>query len=59
MTDRHALSVAEAAHAIGISTAFAYQLVHRGELPHVKFGRRTLIPVLELERYLSEHLVAS
>jgi len=36
--------VAEAGALLGISRAFAYELVARGELPVLRLGRRHLIP---------------
>jgi len=43
-TDRLVLTVAEAGEMLGISRAFAYELVARGELPVVRLGRRRLVP---------------
>lgn len=37
-------SVGQAAHALGISRALAYELVRRGELPTLRFGKRIVIP---------------
>ena len=37
-------SVAEAGALLGISRAFAYELVARGELPVIRLGRRRLVP---------------
>jgi excisionase family DNA binding protein len=39
-----ACSVPEAARLLGISRAFAYELVARGELPHLRLGRRIVVP---------------
>jgi excisionase family DNA binding protein len=36
--------VAEAGEMLGISWAFAYELVARGELPVIRLGRRRLVP---------------
>ena len=36
--------MAEAGELLGISRAFAYELVARGELPVIRLGRRRLIP---------------
>ncbi len=47
------LSVPEAAQVLGISRAFAYELVARGELPHVRLGRRIVVPVRVVERMLA------
>ena len=37
-------TVSEAAALLGISRAFAYELVARGELPVIRLGRRRLVP---------------
>lgn len=42
--ERLVLTVAEAGEMLGISRAFAYELVARGELPVIKLGRRRLVP---------------
>ena len=38
------LRVAEAGELLGISRAFAYELVARGELPVIRLGRRIVVP---------------
>ena len=43
-SDRLVFTVAEAGELLGISRAFAYELVARGELPVIRLGRRRLIP---------------
>jgi excisionase family DNA binding protein len=50
---RLALSPAEAAEALGVSRDFLDEHI-APELRIVRRGRRKLIPVLELERWLSE-----
>ena len=47
--DRLVLTVTEAARALGISRALAYELVARGELPALFLGRRRVIPRRALE----------
>lgn len=42
--ERLTYSVEEAADLLGISRAFAYEAVNRGEIPHLRMGRRILIP---------------
>ena len=42
------LTVAEAGELLGISRAFAYELVARGELPVICLGRRRLVPKVAL-----------
>ena len=46
------LSVNECAKLLKISRGSAYQAVLTGDLPHVKIGRRILIPRIALERML-------
>jgi excisionase family DNA binding protein len=41
-------TVAEAGELLGISRAFAYELVARGELPVIRLGRRRLVPKVAL-----------
>ncbi|HVB01385.1 MAG TPA: helix-turn-helix domain-containing protein [Acidimicrobiales bacterium] len=42
------MSVNEAPEWLGISRAFAYELVARGELPSIRLGRRVLVPTKRL-----------
>jgi excisionase family DNA binding protein len=42
--ERLVYTVAEAGEMLGISRAFAYELVARGELPVITLGRRRLVP---------------
>jgi excisionase family DNA binding protein len=46
--DRLVYSVAKVAELLGISRAFAYELVARGELPVIRLGRRRLVPKVAL-----------
>lgn len=48
-----AMSVAEAARALGVSRDAVYELVRRGEMPHLRVGRRVIIPRQALERWLA------
>ena len=50
--ERLTMTVEEAAAALGISRAFAYEAVTRNEIPHVRIGRRILIPRAALDRML-------
>jgi excisionase family DNA binding protein len=50
--DRLVYSVAEAGRLLGISRAFAYELVARGELPAIRLGRRRLVPKAALAALL-------
>jgi len=42
--ERLVVTVAEAGELLGISRAFAYELVARGELPVIRLGRRIVVP---------------
>ena len=46
--DRLVVTVGEAAELLGISRAFAYELVARDELPVIRLGRRRLVPKVAL-----------
>jgi excisionase family DNA binding protein len=50
--DRLTMTVEEVAKALGISRAFAYEAVHRGDIPHIRIGRRMLVPRAALARVL-------
>jgi excisionase family DNA binding protein len=47
------LTVEEAAQALGISRAFAYESVAKGEIPCISIGKRILIPRIALDKMLS------
>ena len=49
---RLTMTVEEAATALGISRATAYDAVSRGEIPAIRIGRRILIPKVALEKLL-------
>lgn len=50
--ERLTLTVEEAATLLGISRAFAYEAVRRGEIPSIRIGRRVLVPKAGLQRML-------
>jgi excisionase family DNA binding protein len=52
-SERLTMSVEEVAKALGISRAFAYEAVHRGDIPHIKIGKRMLVPRAALARVLA------
>lgn len=52
--ERYCITVPEAAKKLGISRNFAYELVKRGELPVIRFGKRLLIPKVALEKMLEK-----
>jgi len=49
---RLTLTVEEAAQALGISRAFAYESVAKGEIPCIRIGKRILIPKIALDKLL-------
>ena len=56
--ERLTLTVEEAARLLGISRAFAYELIARDELPSLRFGRRVVVPRKALERLLESDSTA-
>lgn len=46
-------TVEEAARLLGISRAHGYELVARDELPHVRLGRRVVVPKHALDELLA------
>ena len=57
--ERLVWSVEEAGRRLGISRAHAYELVARGDLPHLRLGRRLVIPKQALESLLAAVDVSS
>jgi len=47
------LTVPEAARLLRISRNLAYELVAQGRLPHIRLGRRILIPRFGLEQWIA------
>jgi len=54
MPPRLTLTVEEAAAMLGISRAFAYEAVRRGDIPSIRIGRRVLVPQAALSRMLGD-----
>lgn len=55
--DRATMTVQEAADLLGIGRSTAYDAINRGELPHIRIGRRVLVlrqPLLEMLRFTEE-----
>jgi excisionase family DNA binding protein len=48
------MSVPEVADVLGISRAFAYALVARGDLPSLRLGRRVVVPRRALEQLVAQ-----
>ena len=57
-TEKMTVSVEEMAALIGVSRSVAYQLVKEPDFPSIRVGgRRLIIPVKSLERWLDERTV--
>lgn len=54
MNERLAVNAAEAAELLGISAPVLRQLTRRADFPAVKLGRRWVISVAGLQRWLDE-----
>ncbi len=44
------LSVPEAARLLGVGTTLCWDMVHAGQVPSIRLGRRVLVPRAALER---------
>ena len=53
-SERLTYNVREAAKLLGLSKNSAYQACLKGEIPHLKIGKRILIPRVQLDRMLNE-----
>jgi excisionase family DNA binding protein len=47
------VSVPEAARLLGVGVSFGWAMVHRGDVPCIRLGRRVLVPRAALERLAS------
>lgn len=54
MDEKLTYTVEEAAEALGISRPTAYEAIQTGDIPHIRIGRRILIPRAALEKMLLE-----
>lgn len=50
-------TIDEAAKMLGVSRGTAYECVKTGELPHIKLGRRIVVPMAAFERFLNQAAV--
>ena len=57
--ERLVWTVEEAGWLLGISRAHAYELVARGDLPHLRLGRRVVVPKQVIESLLASVHTAS
>ena len=51
--ERLTLSVPEAAKVLGIGRNLCYDRVKTGEIPAIRIGRRILVPLSALEKFLA------
>jgi len=56
--NRLAVPVTEAAELIGVSESLMWKLIAEGSVPRTKIGRRTVIRITDLERFLSVRVVS-
>jgi len=54
VTERLAVTVPRAAEMLGLGRTKTWELVRRGRLRSLRVGKRVLVPVRELERFLTE-----
>lgn len=54
--DRRVWSVDETAEQLGISRAHAYELIARREIPHLRLGRRIVVPRKAVDELLDRAL---
>lgn len=48
------ISVEEAAQLLSIGRNTAYELIRQGRLPHIRLGRRVLVPRFGLEQWIAQ-----
>ncbi|APH13225.1 hypothetical protein ASJ33_07710 [Dehalococcoides mccartyi] len=53
------LSVQEVTKLLGVSKSGVYELVHTGKIPSLRFGRRILIPRMQLDKMISMQILLS
>lgn len=46
------MTVEEAGERLGISRGLAYQMVKEGEIPHLRLGRRVVVPKAAFQEWL-------
>ena len=57
MTQRLLLNVNEVASLLGCGRTYVYGMIQRGELPVVKLGRLTRVPMSELEEFVRKNVL--
>ena len=54
MAERLAVDLAEAGEMLGVGRSTVHKMVRAGKLPHVRIGRRIIIPVKALKDWLEQ-----
>lgn len=54
MDERQVLNLAEAGKILGLPRTTVFAAVKRGEIPHIRIGRRLLIPRIGIQRMLEQ-----
>ena len=57
--DKLTVTVEEMAEIVGVSRPTAYELIHKEGFPTVRIGRRIVIPLDSLKRWLEEQAGAA
>lgn len=57
MIDKKCISSAETCKILGIGRTTFYALIKSGGIPHIRVGRRILIPVKELEEWIHQSTI--
>ena len=50
------ISVSEMQSRLGVSRPMAYQLVNKENFPAIRIGRKILIPIKQLDRWIDEQV---
>lgn len=50
--ERPTITVEEAGQLLGLGKTASYDAVHRGDIPHIRIGRRILVPTAKLREAL-------
>lgn len=53
--EKLAMSVSDMQKALGIGRPLAYQLVNRADFPAIRIGKKIVIPVDSLKRWLEQN----
>lgn len=53
MNEKRVMTTVEVAKELGLCRKTVYEILHRGQLPHIKAGDKYLIPSAALDLYLA------